>query len=77
MSVIVILILVSLGLAGSFLACFIWAVRSGQFEDTVTPSLRILAEDAVAKEAPDLTGKIPPDFSRFSKSQPPDSRNQQ
>ncbi len=28
-----------------FLAGFIWAVRSGQFEDTCTPSMRILTED--------------------------------
>lgn len=45
MSVIVILILSSLAIAGLFLAGFIWAVKSGQFEDTCTPSLRILAED--------------------------------
>jgi cbb3-type cytochrome oxidase maturation protein len=45
MSVIVILIVASLLLALAFLAGFIWAVRSGQFEDTYTPSLRILAEE--------------------------------
>ena len=45
MSVIFILILVSLALAGTFLLGFIWAVRNGQFEDTFTPSLRILTED--------------------------------
>jgi cbb3-type cytochrome oxidase maturation protein len=45
MSVILILILASLGLALAFLAGFIWAVKSGQFEDTCTPSLRILTEE--------------------------------
>jgi cbb3-type cytochrome oxidase maturation protein len=45
MSVIVILILASLGLALAFLAGFIWAVKSGQFEDTCTPSMRILTEE--------------------------------
>lgn len=45
MSVIVILIFVSLSLALLFLAAFVWAVRSGQYEDTSTPSLRLLAED--------------------------------
>ncbi len=45
MSVIVILILASLALALSFLAGFIWAVRSGQFDDTYTPSMRILGDD--------------------------------
>jgi cbb3-type cytochrome oxidase maturation protein len=45
MSVIIILILASLAVALVFLAGFIWAVRSGQYEDTLTPSLRVLAED--------------------------------
>jgi cbb3-type cytochrome oxidase maturation protein len=44
MSVILILILASLAVALVFLGCFIWAVRSGQFDDTVTPSMRILTE---------------------------------
>lgn len=45
MSVIHLLILVSLGLASAFLVTFFWAVRSGQFEDTSTPSLRLLGDD--------------------------------
>jgi cbb3-type cytochrome oxidase maturation protein len=45
MSVILILILASLTLAGAFLACFIWAVRSGQFDDTFTPSMRMLTDE--------------------------------
>lgn len=45
MEVIVLLIAASLGLAGLFLAVFIWATRSGQFEDTTTPALRMLADD--------------------------------
>ncbi len=49
MSVIVILILISLTVALLFLAGFIWAVKSGQFEDTFTPSLRLLTEDDAAK----------------------------
>ena len=48
MSVIVILILASLAVAVAFLLGFVWAVRSGQFEDTCTPSMRILAEDPKA-----------------------------
>ena len=46
MSVVMILILASLGVAVAFLLGFVWAVRSGQYEDTLTPSLRMLAEDA-------------------------------
>ncbi len=45
MSVIAILIFISLTVALLFLAGFIWAVKSGQFEDTLTPSLRVLTED--------------------------------
>lgn len=45
MSAIVILIFISLVVAAGFLAAFIWSVRSGQFEDTYTPSIRILFDD--------------------------------
>jgi cbb3-type cytochrome oxidase maturation protein len=46
MNVIIILILASLAVALLFLAGFIWAVRSGQYEDTLTPSLRVLTEES-------------------------------
>ena len=49
MSVVIILILASLAVALLFLVGFIWAVRSGQYEDTLTPSMRVLAEDPVEK----------------------------
>jgi cbb3-type cytochrome oxidase maturation protein len=45
MGVILILILASLGVALLFLGGFIWAVRSGQFEDTFTPAMRILTDE--------------------------------
>lgn len=51
MSVILILILASLAVALAFLGCFIWSVRSGQFEDTCTPAMRILSEDDLGKQA--------------------------
>ncbi len=44
MSVILILILASLVVAGGFLLAFIWAVKSGQYEDTETPSMRIFMD---------------------------------
>lgn len=31
--------------AGGFLGLFIWAAKSGQFDDTVTPSIRMLFDD--------------------------------
>jgi len=45
MSVIIILILASLTVGLLFVGAFIWSVRSGQYEDTVTPAMRMLAED--------------------------------
>jgi cbb3-type cytochrome oxidase maturation protein len=45
MNVVVILLIASLALALLFLGGFIWAVRSGQYDDTCTPSMRVLAED--------------------------------
>lgn len=49
MNVILILIIVSLGIALFFLGGFIWSVKSGQFDDTCTPSMRILADEEGAK----------------------------
>ena len=45
MNVIFILIGVSLFVAIGFLVAFIWSVRSGQYEDDYTPSVRILFDD--------------------------------
>jgi cbb3-type cytochrome oxidase maturation protein len=49
MSVIFLLIPLSIVIAAGFLGAFIWAVRSGQYEDTCTPSMRILLDDASAE----------------------------
>lgn len=45
MSVIFILIAASLLIAIAFLIAFIWSVKSGQFDDDYTPSIRMLFED--------------------------------
>ena len=42
MAAIAILIAFSLILATGFLIAFYWAVKDGQYEDDVTPSVRIL-----------------------------------
>jgi cbb3-type cytochrome oxidase maturation protein len=47
MLVVFLLIFISLTLAVTFLAAFIWAVKSGQYEDTCTPSMRILTDSEV------------------------------
>ncbi|HYE32039.1 MAG TPA: cbb3-type cytochrome oxidase assembly protein CcoS [Methylomirabilota bacterium] len=49
MSVIFLLIPLSIVLAACFLGAFIWAVRSGQYEDTCTPSMRLLTEERAVK----------------------------
>ena len=45
MEVIFYLIGASLIVAGIFLAAFIWAVRSGQYDDDQGPAMRILFDD--------------------------------
>ena len=45
MSAVILLIGVSVVVALGFLVAFLWAVRSGQFEDTFTPSVRMLFDD--------------------------------
>jgi cbb3-type cytochrome oxidase maturation protein len=50
MSVIFVLIGVSVFVAGGFLGAFLWAVKSGQFEDKYTPSVRILFDDDKKEE---------------------------
>ena len=49
MSVIIILIFASLIVGLLFLGAFIWSVRSGQYEDTVTPAMRMLADEPAEK----------------------------
>jgi cbb3-type cytochrome oxidase maturation protein len=47
MSVFVLLIIVSVLVAGGFLFAFLWSVKSGQMDDDYTPSIRILFEEEV------------------------------
>ena len=53
MSVIYILITVSIFVAVFFLIAFIKAVKSGQYDDDYTPSVRMLFDDELVKENPD------------------------
>jgi cbb3-type cytochrome oxidase maturation protein len=50
MNVIFFLIVLSLIIALGFLAAFFWAVRSGQYDDDYTPSVRMLFDDESTKE---------------------------
>ena len=53
MNIFYLLIGVSLIAALIFLALFIWAVKSGQYEDNYTPSVRILFDDDEDKQESD------------------------
>lgn len=48
MSVIFLLMGASILVAGGFLIAYLWAVRDGQYDDTYTPSVRILFDDEPA-----------------------------
>ncbi|PSR12495.1 MAG: cbb3-type cytochrome oxidase assembly protein CcoS [Bacteroidetes bacterium] len=50
MKVIFLLILLSLMIAVGFLIAFFWAVRSGQYDDEYTPSVRMLFDDEKKKK---------------------------
>lgn len=52
MSIIYLLICISIVLAVTFLYVFIRAVKSGQFDDDYTPSVRMLFEDELKKDKP-------------------------
>jgi len=49
MEVIFLLILISLAVAAGFLLAYLWAMRSGQYDDDYTPAVRILFDDEPAK----------------------------
>ena len=50
MSVIIILIIIGATIATGFLVAFLWAVRSGQYDDTVSPSVRMLFDEKKEKK---------------------------
>lgn len=45
MSVVILLVICSLLVSGGFLLAFLWATRRGQYDDMVTPSVRMLFDD--------------------------------
>lgn len=45
MGVIIFLVIFALIVAGGFLIAFFWATQDGQFEDTISPSVRILMDN--------------------------------
>ncbi len=52
MTVLYFLVPLALLLAGIGVAAFSWAVRSGQFDDTETPAIRIFLDDEPTQPLP-------------------------
>nr|WP_321414662.1 cbb3-type cytochrome oxidase assembly protein CcoS [uncultured Allomuricauda sp.] len=50
MSVIYVLLAISVTVAVVFFIAFVFSVKSGQYDDTYTPSVRMLFEDEVVKD---------------------------
>ena len=50
MSVIYVLLAISITVAIVFFVAFVFSVKSGQYDDTYTPSVRMLFEDEVVKD---------------------------
>jgi cbb3-type cytochrome oxidase maturation protein len=51
MSVVFILVAASLSIALAFLGAFIWSVKTGQYDDDYTPSIRMLFDDKPKQES--------------------------
>jgi len=58
MEVMIVLVVCSFLAALGFLIAFIWALRRGQFDDLVTPSIRMLFDSKREKNAGDNQGSV-------------------
>lgn len=50
MNIIILLITISMIIATGFLIAFLWSLKSGQYDDTYSPSVRMLFDEKPAKE---------------------------
>lgn len=50
MHTVIFLIIIGVIVAGGFLVAFIWAVRSGQYDDDYSPAVRILFDEKLENE---------------------------
>jgi cbb3-type cytochrome oxidase maturation protein len=55
MTIIILLIFISLSIAVTFLLLFFWNVKSGQYDDTYTPSVRMLFDEKEMVKKPEDT----------------------
>ncbi|HOH99016.1 MAG TPA: cbb3-type cytochrome oxidase assembly protein CcoS [Bacteroidales bacterium] len=75
MKAIIVLIILGIILAGGFLAAFIWAVRSGQYDDDYTPSVRMLFENK-RETTQDVLPSVESDEQKPSKDMNDEQLNQ-
>lgn len=55
MQIMFFLILISLIVAAGFLLAYLWATRTGQFDDDYTPSVRMLFDDELTTPKDETT----------------------
>ncbi len=67
MSIIYVLLAISVTVALVFLVAFLFSVKKGQYDDTYTPSVRMLFDDELIQEGSDSTSTIPRDDSNNHK----------
>lgn len=70
MSAIIFLIFIGILVAGGFLAAFIWAVRSGQYDDDYSPSVRMLFDNKSQMEQNELDRVSDKDISKKTEIKP-------
>jgi cbb3-type cytochrome oxidase maturation protein len=80
MSVIFFLIGIGILVAGGFLAAFIWAVKSGQYDDDYTPSVRILFDDTKPEnndsdKKDNLANNTKHEINQSNNNTPPNNRD--
>ena len=51
MTILLLLVPISLLLLGAAIAAFAWAVRTGQFDDLVTPALDVLIDETPSRDS--------------------------
>ena len=50
MTIVIFLIIIGIVVAGAFLAGFIWSVKSGQYDDMYSPSVRVLFDEKIPEK---------------------------
>ncbi|MFA5418039.1 MAG: cbb3-type cytochrome oxidase assembly protein CcoS [Bacteroidales bacterium] len=68
MTVIILLVIVGIVVAGGFLIGFIWAVRNGQYDDLYSPSVRILFDEPKQADSTTSISEISDENNRINQN---------